>query len=259
LIRLALHYLRFNLSAGMNYTASFIIQVAGMLLNNGAFVIFWLVLFERVGGAIGSYEFADVMFLWSLTAFGFGISAVVAGNSTQLSRIIYSGELDVYLLQPKPVLANLLLSRSSVSGWGDLLYGVVLYLVTQPLSLSGVALFLLFGVLLSAVLTAMRVIFHSLTFFLGNSETLAATASDLMITFVLYPGDVFTGVARALLHSLIPAAIVGYIPRDLVLSFDPLTFLIVVAADIGFVLLAILVFHVGLRKYESGNRVGTRL
>lgn len=259
LAALALHYLRFNLSAGMNYTTSFIVQVVGMLLNNGAFIIFWLVLFERVGGAIGSYEFADVMFLWSLTAFGFGLSVVVAGNASHLSRIIYTGELDVYLLQPKPVLANVLLARSSVSGWGDLIYGLVLYVITQSVSPAAFGLFLLFGVLLAAVLTSLRVIFHSLTFFLGNAETFASSASDLIVNFILYPGDVFTGVARALLHSVIPAAVVGYIPRELMLSFDPARFLIVLAADAGFVLLAIGVFRLGLRRYESGNRMGTRL
>ena len=68
--RLAAHYFRFNLSASMAYSTSFLVQVFGMALNNGAFVIFWLVLFEQIGGEIAGYGFEQVMFLWSLAASG---------------------------------------------------------------------------------------------------------------------------------------------------------------------------------------------
>ena len=132
-VKLIAHYFRFNLSASMAYKASFLIQVFGMVLNNSAFIVFWYFLFDRIGGNIQGFEFNDVMFLWALAAMGFGMSVVVCGNATHLSRIIYSGELDVYLLQPKPVLPNVLVSRMIVSGWGDITYGLVLFAATQTL------------------------------------------------------------------------------------------------------------------------------
>jgi len=91
-LRLAAHYFRFNLSANMAYSTSFLIQVFGMALNNAAFIIFWHVLLERVGGEIAGYGFTEVMFLWALAASGFGVSVVFLGNAHQLSRIIYTGE-----------------------------------------------------------------------------------------------------------------------------------------------------------------------
>ena len=50
MLNLLKKYFLFNLSAGMEYRASFLIQVFGMFINNSAFVFFWLILFERVGG-----------------------------------------------------------------------------------------------------------------------------------------------------------------------------------------------------------------
>lgn len=259
LLRLAGHYFRFNLSASMAYSTSFLIQVFGMAINNSAFIVFWLVLFDRVGGEIAGYGFTEVMFLWALAASGFGVSVVLFGNTHQLSRIIYSGELDVYLLQPKPVLPNVLLSRTVVSGWGDLMYGVILFIATQRMTVVGWVLFLLFTALMALVVTAIRVFYHSLTFFLGNAESFAQTAGDLVISFMLYPGTIFRGPALWLLHSLIPAALIAYIPARIFSQFNLGLLLIVLGGDALVILVGILIFRLGLRRYESGNLIGARM
>jgi ABC-2 type transport system permease protein len=258
-LALAAHYFRFNLSANMAYSASFLIQVVGMALNDGAFILFWYFLFQRIGGDIQGYAFKDVMFLWALAATGFGAGVVVFGNANQISRIIYTGELDVYLLQPKPVLPNLLLSRMSVSGWGDMLYGLILFTATQPLNAYSIGMFVFFALLAMLVLTAMRVFYHSFTFFLGNSEDFAGMASELTVAFVMYPGSIFRGGTALILHSLVPAALVGFIPARLFKEFDPVLLLLLLAADLALMGIAVLTFRRGLRCYESGNRIGTRL
>jgi ABC-2 type transport system permease protein len=256
--RLFFHYVRFNQGAGMEYRVSFITQVVGMFLNNSAFIVFWLVLYSNLGD-INGYAFGDVMFLWALTALGFGLAGVFLGNATQLSRTIYTGELDVYLLQPKPPLINFLLSRMSISAWGDIAYGILLFAFTQPPDPLRAALFALFSVLMALVLVSLRVFYHSATFFLGNAEDFAATASDLVLSFALYPGSIFEGPVLLLLHSLIPAALIAYIPVRLVHSFDPVTMLLLLAGDGAVMLAAWGAFRLGLRRYESGNRMGTRL
>ncbi|MFW5716451.1 MAG: ABC transporter permease [Spirochaetota bacterium] len=259
LFTLATHYFRFNLSANMAYSASFLIQVFGMALNNCAFIVFWHFLFQRIGGDIAGYGFTDVMFLWALAATGFGMSVVVFGNAHHISRIIYSGELDVYLLQPKPVLPNVLLSRMVISGWGDILYGVLLFGITQQITVTGCLLFLFFSVLMALVVTATRVLYHCLTFLFGNAESFAQLAGELVISFMLYPGSIFRGPTSWILHSLIPAALVAYIPARIFADFRWDTLLIVIGADAVLVALAFLAFRLGLRKYESGNLIGSRM
>ncbi len=259
LAKLLAQYVKLNLQAAMEYRTAFLTQVFGMMLNNGVFVVFWLIVYQHTPGDIAGWAFADVMFLWSLAALGFGLAHALMGNAFYLSRTIYNGELDVFLLQPKPVLPNLLWSRSIISGWGDVLYGILLFALTQPLDPLRVVAFLAFGGAFAVVFTAVRVIFHSLTFFFGNAEDFAQTAGELALTFSLYPGGVFEGATRWLLHSLIPVAFVAYLPARLFRAFDPGLLAIVLVADIAIVVLGFAVFARGLRRYESGNRIGTRL
>jgi len=257
-LRLFCRYQATNLSSGMEYRGAFLTQVFAMIVNNSAFIIFWLILFERVG-TIEGYDFSAVMFLWAITAVGFGIAAVFFGNSTYLSRIIYNGELDVYLLQPKPVMLNVLMSRSQVSGWGDMTYGIILFLATQPISVGSMLLFVLFSLLFSLVLVSLRVLYHSVTFFLGNAEELAARGSDMIISFALYPGTLFKGPVLMVLHSLIPAAFAAWIPYEIFSKFDLTKLALVICFDILLAAAALGVFRLGLRFYESGNRMGVRL
>jgi ABC-2 type transport system permease protein len=252
-------YFRYNLRAGMAYRTAFLIQAFGMILNNSAFILFWAILFQRIGGEIKGYAFGDVMFLWALAAAGFGLAQVLFGNAGQISRLIYSGELDVYLLQPKPVALNLAASRMIVSGWGDLTYGIILFLFSQSLSPERILLFLLFTILTALVFTATRFLYHSLTFLFGNAESFAMLASEMVLSFMLYPGSIFKPPATWILHSLIPAALVGFIPARIFASFDARLMTIVCAADAALIGVSLLVFYRGLRLYESGNRIGTRL
>jgi ABC-2 type transport system permease protein len=252
-MRLLGYYVRFNLQAGMEYRASFVAQVFGMVLNNSAFIVFWVVLYERIGGSIKGYALDDVMFLWALAATGIGLSGALLGNAGSLSRLIYSGELDVYLLQPKPILPNLLASRMSISSWGDVLYGVLLFAFTQHATAFSVLLFATFSLLMAAGFAAVQILYHSLTFFWGNAEDLASTASELVLSFTLYPGSIFEGPSRWLLHSLLPAALLAYVPASLFARFELPTFLLLLAADAALVGISIAVFRLGLRRYESGS------
>jgi ABC-2 type transport system permease protein len=256
---LFLHYVRFNFAAGMEYRASFLFQVLGMALNNTAFIIFWMILFNRIVTDINGYGFNDIMFLWALAAVGYGIAAVFFGNSFYISKIIYNGELDVYLLQPKPVVVNLLLSRMVLSGWGDIAYGVVLFALSQPINPQSIVLFGVFSLLMAIILIALRIFYHSLTFFLGNAEEFATTASDLIIGFMLYPGSIFQSPATLVLHSLIPAALAAWIPIEIFRDFDVAKLAVLIAADCLILMIALGTFRLGLRCYESGNRMGTRV
>ena len=265
-LRLLWRYFRVNLAANTAYPVPFAIQVVAMAANNAMFIAFWAILFEAIGAPIRGYGFTDVMFLWAVAAAGFGLGAMVCGNSAYLSRIIYRGELDVYLVQPKPVLPNLLASRMSVSSWGDLLFGLGLFAISQPLTAASIGLFLLFVALAAGVLVAVRVLYHSLTFLLGNAEDLAGVGSEQIVTFSLYPGTIFDGpLVAVVLHTLIPAALVAHLPADLFravvqgMGMDWSLLAIIVAGDAALIAAAWALFALGLRRYESGNRIGARI
>ncbi len=255
--RLIASYLRHNLMSAMAYRGAFLLQVAGMLLNDAMLLFFWWVLFNRVPTLRG-WDLQGVMTIYGVTAFGFGIATVVCGNVWQVARIIVTGDLDYYLALPADPLVHLLISRMSIPGWGDLLFGLLVFLLAAPGQWRSLPLFLLLGLLAGLMLTAFGVLVGSLAFWVGSAEHLAMQMNNALLTFSLYPVEIFPGAVRILLYTLVPSALIGSVPAALLTDFDGgrLSLLVIVALIIT--LAAHLVFRRGLRRYESGNLVTVR-
>lgn len=256
--RLFAAYFRFNLSAMMEYRATFLVQVFGMALNNASFVFFWKIVYTRVP-AVAGYEFRDVMFLWALSSASFGVAHVFFGNCGSLGRIIIQGELDAYLLQPKDVYVNVICSRTIVSAWGDLAYGVVLYLLVYGFSPARLALFLGFVVLGGLLMASARFAAETLAFFLGNASAVSRLLAEFMISFSIYPEKVFGRSVRWMMYSLAPAGFVVFVPHRIYRSLTLANLPLLLLADLAYLFLGYMFFRSGLKRYESGNLVVTRV
>lgn len=249
---------RANLKAAAEYKVNFLAQVLGMMLNNGAFAVFWAVIMDKSGG-LGGYGFPDVMLIWALVSSSFGLGHVLCGNVRSLGKLIIEGDLDVYLLQPKDPFFNALISKTRVSGWGDLAYGfLVLALLPEP-SPARAALFALLTLTGAAIFVASFAMAESLAFFVGNSQALSQALTEFILSFSLYPEGVFPKGMRWLFYSLVPAGFIAFIPLGICKDLDWGLALALVAAAIAYVAAASAFFRAGLRRYESGNKVGARM
>ena len=230
-------------------------QVFGMALNNASFIFFWRIVYTRVP-AVAGYEFTDVMFIWALTSAAFGVAHALFGNCGSLGGIVIRGELDPYLLQPKDVYVNVICSRTIVSAWGDLAYGIILYLLVYGFSPGRFALFLGFVVLGGLLVASARFAAETLTFFLGNASAISRLLTEFMISFSLYPEKIFGNSVRWMMCSLAPAGS-PFVPHE---STDRLRWRIsaVALGRPGVLFLGYMLFRAGLKKYESGNLVVTR-
>lgn len=255
--RLVWGYVRHNLMSAMAYRGAFLLQVFGMVLNDVMLLFFWWVLFNRLPTLRG-WDLSGVMTIYGVVAFGFGLANVVCGNSFRVAQAITGGELDYYLALPADPLVHLLVSRMSISAWGDVLFGLVVFLIAAPVRWDGVLLFLLVGLLAGLIMVAFSTLVGSLAFWVGNADNLAMQAINALITFGLYPVEIFPGVVRVLLYTLIPAAFVGSMPASLLSDFDWGRLAVLIAFTAGIVLAARGVFAWGLRRYESGNLVTVR-
>jgi ABC-2 type transport system permease protein len=256
-IRLVWGYFRHNAMSAMAYRGAFVLQVAGMLLNDAMLLFFWWVLFDRLPTLQG-WDLPGVMTLYGIVAFGFGAGTVVCGNAFRVARVIASGDLDYYLALPADPLVHVLVSRMSLPGWGDLLFGLVVFLVAAPGRWADLPLFLLLGTCAGLIFAAFSVLVGSLAFWVGSADNLAMQAINALITFGLYPVEIFPAVVRVLLYTLIPAAFVGSVPAALLSDFDWGRLGTLVAFTAGILLAARWVFRWGLRRYESGNLVTVR-
>lgn len=254
--RVFARFARVHLLSALEYQRAFWLQVLGMMLNNGAFVVFWAVVFAKFAApfAASGVKFSDVMLVWALNSSSFGLCFVCFAGTAELTKYITDGRLDLYLLYPKHPLLTLAASKSQVSAWGDLAYGFLLYFLFVPVSAAGLFSFVLLTALSGALFAAVLVLANSLSFWWGSSEELAQGIFGGMIQFGIYPERVFSSEVKFLLFSVLPVGFLIYLPVRVITRFDPLLLAGVAAADAAFVLLAFRVFRLGLRRYESGNQ-----
>lgn len=246
-----------NLLAAMEFRIPFITQVIGMMLNNGVYFLFWVIFFDRFG-AVRGWQINDMMVLIGVVAAGFGLCAFLFGNAFNLADVIASGRLDYYLSLPRPVLIHVLASRSIASGLGDFIYGLLSFLASRPSSLEALGRFFI-GILLSTIIfLSFLVLVQSLAFWVGNAQMLGSQATNAVITFSTYPIALFEGPARFILYTIIPAALIGAMPAEFVQSFSWATLAEMFGAGALMLTLALIAFHHGLRRYESGSAIQTQ-
>jgi ABC-2 type transport system permease protein len=242
----------------MEYRASFLTQVIGMILNDGFYFVFWIIFFNRFQ-QIQGWKLNDMFLLFGLVAAGAGLAFYFFGNTQWLVDVIINGQLDYYLSLPRPVLLHTLASRSSSSSLGDAIYGFTSFFLARQLTLDTFGRFVL-GVFFSAtILISFLVLVQSLAFWVGNAQLLASNTMNAMITFSTYPIVLFDGSARFLLLTILPAGLIGAIPAEMVRSFSWLRLFELCGATLIFLSLAIFMFYRGLHRYESGSAIQTQV
>ena len=229
-----------------------------MFVNDAVYFVFWLVFFDRFK-AIRGWGAGDMFLLMSVVAFGYGLAFTFFGNALQLSRLIAQGQLDYYLALPRNVLISVLASRMSQSALGDLSFGVVTYLFTGRFTLPEIGLWLASSLLAAIVFVMAFTFFHTLTFWLGNASGLAEQAMNAMLTFAMYPADIFQGAVRFIMFTIVPAAFVGLMPLDVVRRLDVNGLALLALAAMTVTLVSSTMFYVGLRRYESGSAINVNV
>lgn len=243
-----------NLASAMEYRSAFLSQTLGMILNDGVYFIVWIIFFGYFKN-INGWELGDMFIVFGVAASAFGLAGMLFGNAFNLGEIIVRGRLDYYLSLPRPVLLHLLASRTVPSGFGDFLYGFLSYLASGYFSPDGLGRFVIGVLLAAAIFIAFLILVQSLAFWLGTGGTFTALAINAMITFALYPITIFNNAAKVVLFLIIPAAFMGALPAGFVKVFSwPVLGWMLLGAG-GFLSLAVAIFHLGLRRYESGSAI----
>src|SRR5438105_879488 len=248
-------YIVANLQASMEYRVSFWVQIVTMIANDSLWLFFWWTFFRQFPLTHG-WQSTDIVILWAVAACGFGISMGVFGNARQLSALIMNGGLDAYLGMPRYALLHVCIATSDPSAWGDIIFALGAYILLLHPDLAHIGLFVLLALQVAFIFTSFVVLLGCLAFFLGNTEGLAQQVLGALISFSTYPMNIFTGVVRLLLFTVVPAGFVSFVPLQLLHQFTwPL-----LLGMTGFTVLigafAAGTFQLGLQRYESGNLLG---
>ena len=230
--------------------AGFWTQVATMVVNDAAWILFWALFFRRVG-AIRGWDTERVLLLLAVLTTSAGVVLGLLANARAIGRLAADGELDAALALPVSPLGHLLFRRINSTNLGDIAVGLVLFVVACEPTLERTAIFAVGVVASTALITGFLVTFGSISFFLGRNDA-GELGFHAMLMFAAYPVDIFGGAAKLFLSTVLPAAFVATVPARLVDDFDPQ----LAAAMLGmaglFLVLGWVTFHAGLKRYTSG-------
>lgn len=254
--RFFLSLLRTSIRASISLRGAFLLESVLMIFNNLIFLLMWWIFFRQFK-QISGWTMTDMIALNAIGMGGYGLMQICFGGTKQISRIILNGELDPFMTQPKNLLIHLTGSKSFSKGWGHLMTTVILVILGKLISSIPV---ILIGMICSClVFTSIGIIAHSLVFWFGSIEKVSKNYCDSLFLFALYPTNIYSGVLQVVMFTLIPAGIIGYMPVELLRSFSWFKLITLLGSAIGFFCLAFVVFHRGLKRYESGNQFGMRL
>ena len=243
-----------NLQSVMEYRVSFLTQVIGMIFNNFIYFAIWIIFFDRFKEVRG-WGLGDMYVTMGVLASAFGLVAVFFGNAFTLGDIVNNGRLDYYLSLPRPVLLHAVSSRMISSGMGDITYGFISYSLSGQFTGGGFLRFILAILLAATVFATFLILVNSIAFWAGVVNSLSNLMLNAMITFGIYPITLFDNYAKLILFTVIPAALMGAIPGDFVRAFTWQTLAQLLLGAMIFLGLAITVFRLGLKRYESGSAI----
>lgn len=251
--------IKYNLLSAKEYRTSFIIQTIFMFINNGFFLIFWFVLFNANDNSMNGINMNDILYLWSLPTLSYGIAYFVFGGTDNISKNIITGQFDMYMIYPKNPLVSIITSRSDFSASGDLLYGLVLGLFATNFNIGKYLLLIVFAVLGSLFYVFSNVIIQMLSIWFGDvSEIAEKYKFNLIVNFSIYPETIFNKYIKILLYTVIPTAYIAYVPIKLVNGFSIQNLLLFFGALVIYIIIAITIYNVSIKSYESGNSMMLR-
>lgn len=255
-IRVFILAFKYGVMKEMVNKLSFIMNILFMILNNSSFILLWIV-FYSLKDDIGGSSISDILLLWRLAAASFGVSHIFFDKAYDLSDTINLGKLDAFLVQPKNVLIQAIMSVSP-SAFGDLLYGYILLFITG-ITVDKFLLFTLFIITGGLILTSVSVIFNSLSFWFRKSDIIAGQVNNMITQFGTYPEGIFNTTVKIFLYTVVPVGIANYLPLKVIINFNVVNLLIIIGLTILIVALAFLVFYRGLRRYSSSNLMSARI
>lgn len=253
-LRFLLAVWKTNLLSVMEYRVSFLTQVIGMMLNDFMYFTIWIIFFQRFKDVRG-WGIGDMYITYGVLASAFGLMSMLFGNALYLSEIINKGRLDYYLSLPRPVLLHTISSRMITSGIGDFTYGFVSYALSRTLTWDGLLRFVLATLLAAVIFTAFFILLQSLAFWLGMISNLVGLAFNALLTFGIYPITIFDNYAKLILFTVIPAALIGAVPAEFIVQFTWQSLAELLLGAAVFLFLAVTIFRIGLRRYESGSAI----
>lgn len=257
-IKMALLNIKKNFQNAKELKSAFITSIVGMCINNAAFIILWYN-FGKMMGTLNGWEPFDILGLYGFSTTSYGLICAFLYGIYNIPTYISTGNFDKYLLTPKNTLVKVATSAISTSAIGDLVFGVICFIVyafMAKLTWLQIGAFMLLILVASIVFFAFSLICMTVSFYLMDGENVSQGLYGMFLSASLYHGGAFTGVLKAIFVFIIPSLLLGAVPVELIKDLSLIKTSLVILLSIIWLVIAVVFFYKSLKKYESNNFFG---
>jgi ABC-2 type transport system permease protein len=253
LVRIIKTYASLHVKTALEYRLNFFIQAGFMFINNLLYLFLFYLLFQSFG-TIKGYTFVDVALIQAIAMLAIGLSHGCFGGVKYITEMVLEGKLDLFLSQPVATIPHIGISKSAQDAWGDVALGLIIIGVLVPESF---VIAMVCAVLGAIAFSAIEIGINSLSFLLPRPKSIVRSLRYMSFGFSSWPIDLYPYSIRAVVYGL-GLAFVATVPRNMVMNPGWNTMGLLFGGVCFMVLVATILFHAGLRRYESGNLVGMR-
>ncbi len=244
------------LAVRMAYRADFFISILIMLLVE-ALVPFVTYLIYKNGASLPGWSMYEVLLIQGIFLLSRGIAFPfffgIVWNTVQR---VQEGTFDLLLIKPRSILHMLIVTGFDSEDLGKLLGGIVLFTASLAnIPFPGLLLWLKFLVLFIVSLVVMfgfGLILSGLGIvWVGNYRVYEIFFS--IANFGMYPANIFSKFLQTFITSIIPVAMLGFVPASVLLGRPAEGTLYAVIASFIFLFASLLFWKTMFKRYTSAG------
>ncbi len=220
--RLVWRMTKMNVRARLEYRTEFLMELLHGILWQASTVAFLGVVVTRFPG-LGGWTSGQVVFIAGLRLIGHALYVGVFSNLTFVPQLVREGRIDAYLLRPRPLLTQVLITWAHPTALGDLAVGATLLgagIVLTDVDWTAWRVAFLLAAIVGAMLleAAFQLFVTSLAFRYVDTFTLSAWVDEMGATFGNYPTTVFPQALRVVFLTVIPTAYLAFLPSAVLMG-----------------------------------------
>ena len=242
----------------LEYKKDSIISILSFLISNASSLCSIFFILQAIPSLKG-YSIAEVGFFYGFSMLPIAIDHLFSDEFWLVAyRRVQLGDMDRHFLRPVPVLFQMFAETFQPDGFGEIIVGVTMIIICG-VNLSATVTFgaifvLIIGAIFGAIIiTSLKIMVSALAFIFKRSGPLLQVIYNFN-NYARFPIAIFPQAIRVILIFVIPFGLFVSLPVNTLLygTYNPyLLSLIIIGVAIAFFTLAIIVWTLCERRYES--------
>lgn len=251
----ALYSLKKNIQSSAELRTSFLMNVVGMVINNSVFIILWT-FFVKTVGVINGWQAMDIVALQGFAAWSYGVTFSLFAGLRNIPDNVSSGVFDRFMLSPKNLLIRVATSSLGVSALGDIIFAIacfVIYSVFIQATFAQVMCLITLMLITAMMFFSVVLMIASVSFYFTDPNSVAMGLLELFLTPSLFHGGAFQGLLRFFFTFVIPSLVIGTLPVEILRDMNYSSLFILMVLVVGWFIMALKLFYISIKNYESSN------